>query len=75
LGAALALKGFVALAIGGFGSLPGALIGGLTVGLVESFTALWAGSQYSNIAVFTVLIVILMVKPAGLFGNVRERVV
>ncbi|MDV6273450.1 branched-chain amino acid ABC transporter permease [Rhodococcus erythropolis] len=75
LGAALALKGFVALAIGGFGSLPGALIGGLTVGLVESFTALWVGSQYSNIAVFTVLIVILMVKPAGLFGNVRERVV
>ncbi|KDE12256.1 branched-chain amino acid ABC transporter permease [Rhodococcus aetherivorans] len=75
LGAALALKGFVALAIGGFGSLPGALVGGLTVGLVESFTALYAGAQYSNVAVFAVLIVILMVRPAGLFGSVKERVV
>ncbi|MFF0817815.1 branched-chain amino acid ABC transporter permease [Rhodococcus sp. NPDC003318] len=75
LGAALAIKGFVALAIGGFGSLPGALVGGLTVGLVESFTALELGAQYSNIAVFVVLIVILMVRPAGLFGRVRERVV
>lgn len=75
LGAALAIKGFVALAIGGFGSLPGALVGGLTVGLVESYAALELGSQYSNIAVFAVLIVILMVRPAGLFGRVRERVV
>ncbi|EME19951.1 branched-chain amino acid ABC transporter permease [Rhodococcus triatomae] len=75
LGAALAIKGFVALAIGGFGSLPGALIGGMTVGVVESFAALELGSQYSNIAVFVVLIVILMVRPAGLFGRVHERIV
>ncbi|MFI6433806.1 branched-chain amino acid ABC transporter permease, partial [Rhodococcus oryzae] len=75
LGSALAIKGFVALAIGGFGSLPGALVGGLTVGLVESFAALELGSEYSNIAVFVVLIAILMVRPAGLFGRVRERVV
>ncbi|GAA4485491.1 branched-chain amino acid ABC transporter permease [Rhodococcus olei] len=75
LGSALAIKGFVALAIGGFGSLPGALVGGLTVGLVESYAALELGSQYSNIAVFVVLIAILMVRPAGLFGRVRERVV
>ncbi|MBC2639828.1 branched-chain amino acid ABC transporter permease [Rhodococcus sp. NPDC056960] len=75
LGSALAIKGFVALAIGGFGSLPGALVGGVTVGLVESFAALEVGSQYSNIAVFVVLIAILMVRPAGLFGRVRERVV
>ncbi|WP_236995099.1 branched-chain amino acid ABC transporter permease [Gordonia phthalatica] len=75
LGSALALKGFVALAIGGFGSLPGALIGGLVVGVVESFTALWFGSEYSNIAVFAVLIVVLMVKPAGLFGRTTERAV
>jgi branched-chain amino acid transport system permease protein len=75
LGSALAIKGFVALAIGGFGSLPGALVGGLMVGLVESYAALELGSEYSNIAVFVVLIVILMVRPAGLFGRVRERVV
>ncbi|EGD55970.1 branched-chain amino acid ABC transporter permease [Gordonia neofelifaecis] len=75
LGAALALKGFVALAIGGFGSLPGALIGGLVVGVVEAYTALWFGSQYSNIAIFAVLLIVLMVKPAGLFGRMTERVV
>ena len=75
LGSALAIKGFVALAIGGFGSLPGTLVGGLTVGLIESFTALQLGSQYSNIAIFAVLIAILMVRPAGLFGRVHERVV
>ncbi|MDG3010125.1 branched-chain amino acid ABC transporter permease [Rhodococcus sp. D2-41] len=75
LGTALAIKGFVALAIGGFGSLPGALVGGLAVGLIESFSALHLGSEYSNIAVFVVLIVILLARPAGLFGRVRERVV
>jgi branched-chain amino acid transport system permease protein len=75
LGAALALKGFVALAIGGFGSLPGALVGGLAVGLVESLAARWLGAEYSNLSVFAVLLVILLVRPAGLFGRVRERVV
>lgn len=75
LGSALAIKGFVALAIGGFGSLHGAAIGGLTVGLVESFAALELGNEYSNIAVFVVLIAILMVRPAGLFGRVQARVV
>jgi len=75
LGAALALKGFVALAIGGFGSLPGALVGGLTVGLVESVAARYLGAEYSNLSVFAVLLVVLMTRPAGLFGRVRERVV
>jgi branched-chain amino acid transport system permease protein len=75
LGAALALKGFVALAIGGFGSLPGALIGGLTVGLVESLAARYLGAEYSNLAVFAVLLLVLMTRPSGLFGRVTERVV
>ncbi|GLZ42897.1 branched-chain amino acid ABC transporter permease [Actinokineospora sp. NBRC 105648] len=75
LGAALALKGFVAVAIGGFGSLHGALIGGFVVGLVESLTGRWLGSQFPTIAVFAVLVLILLLKPAGLFGTTRERVV
>lgn len=75
LGTSLALKGFVALAIGGFGSLYGALIGGLSVGLIEAFATYQLGSQYSNISVFVVLIGILMLRPAGLFGKVTERVV
>jgi branched-chain amino acid transport system permease protein len=75
LGAAMALKGFVALAIGGFGSLPGALIGGFVVGLVESLTGRWLGSELSTIMVFVVLLLVLMLKPTGLFGTTRERVV
>lgn len=75
LGAALALKGFVAVAIGGFGSLPGALIGGFVVGLVESLSGRWLGSAYPTIMVFVVLLLILMLKPAGLFGKTKERVV
>lgn len=75
LGTSLALKGFVALAIGGFGSIYGALIGGLSVGLIEAFATYQFGSQYSNISVFLVLIGILMLRPAGLFGKVTERVV
>ncbi|RIJ71335.1 branched-chain amino acid ABC transporter permease [Nakamurella silvestris] len=75
LGAALALKGFVAVAIGGFGSLPGAVIGGFVVGLVESLSGRWLGSAYPTIMVFVVLIAILMLKPAGLFGTTKERVV
>ncbi|MEU3270249.1 branched-chain amino acid ABC transporter permease [Saccharomonospora sp. NPDC006951] len=75
LGAALALKGFVAVAIGGFGSLPGALIGGFVVGLVEALSGRWLGSQFPTIMVFGVLILILMLKPTGLFGRTRERMV
>ncbi|MFD4182825.1 branched-chain amino acid ABC transporter permease [Rhodococcus sp. NPDC058514] len=75
LGTSLALKGFVALAIGGFGSLYGALIGGLSVGVIEAVATYQLGAQYSNLTVFLVLIVILMIRPAGLFGKVKERVV
>ncbi|WP_027943767.1 branched-chain amino acid ABC transporter permease [Amycolatopsis taiwanensis] len=75
LGSALALKGFVALAIGGFGSLAGALLGGLSVGVIESATARYLGSEFSNLMVFAVLLIILLARPAGLFGRVRERAV
>ena len=75
LAAALALKGFVALAIGGFGSLPGALLGGFVVGLVESLSGRWLGSDFPTIMVFVVLVLILMLRPTGLFGRARERMV
>lgn len=75
LGAALALKGFVAVAIGGFGSLSGGVIGGFLVGLVELVSGRWLGSQYPTIMVFAVLILILLIKPTGLLGMTRERVV
>lgn len=75
LGSALALKGFVALALGGFGSLTGGLIGGLLIGLVEEYTTRYLGSEYSNMVVLGVLLLVLMTRPTGLFGRVRERMV
>lgn len=75
LGAALALKGFVVLAIGGFGSMPGTLVGGTLVGLAEAFASRYLGGEYANLAVFLILITILMVRPAGLFVRTKERVV
>jgi branched-chain amino acid transport system permease protein len=75
LGASLALKGFVVLAIGGFGSLWGTLAGGLIVGLTESLATRYIGGDYANLSIFFILIVILMVKPTGLFTRRRERAV
>lgn len=73
LGSALAIKGFVALAIGGFGSLPGSLVGGFLVGLIEAGAARYLGSQYSNPAIFLVLVAILLLRPSGLFVRSVER--
>lgn len=73
LGASLALKGFVVLAIGGFGSMPGTLVGGLLVGLAEALASRYLGGEFANLAVFFILIVILLARPAGLFVRARER--
>jgi branched-chain amino acid transport system permease protein len=75
LGSALALKGFVAMAIGGFGSASGALIGGLTVGIIESVAGRYLGSSFPTLMVFVALLAVLLLKPAGLFGTTRERAV
>jgi branched-chain amino acid transport system permease protein len=75
LGSALALKGFVAMAIGGFGSAPGALIGGFAVGLIESESGRYLGTSYSTLMVFSALLLVLLLKPTGLFGHARERTV
>jgi branched-chain amino acid transport system permease protein len=75
LGFALALKGFVALAMGGFGSQVGALVGGMAIGVVQAFAGRHWGGNYENLAVFAVLLAVLMLRPTGLFGRTRERVV
>ncbi len=75
LGDSLAVKVFVVLAIGGFGSQRGALVGGFAVGLLEAFAGRYIGSDWANIAVFAVLLVMLLVRPSGIFGRNRERAV
>ena len=65
------LKGFTAAVIGGIGSIPGAMLGGLVVGLGESYATgyLPQGSTFQNVYVFAILIVILIVRPTGLLGR------
>ncbi len=75
LGSALALKGFVALALGGFGSIGGGVVGGFAIGLTEQYAARYFGSTYVNLTIFGVLLLILLARPAGLFGRAQERMV
>jgi branched-chain amino acid transport system permease protein len=75
LGSTLALKGFVALAIGGFGSVAGGLAGGFAVGLIEAEVAGYMNSAYSDIFVLVALLAVLLARPSGLFVRARERTV
>jgi branched-chain amino acid transport system permease protein len=69
----LILKAFVAAVIGGFNSLPGAVLGGLALGLIETFSAAFAGSTMKDVSAFAVLILMLLVRPNGLFGTAGAR--
>lgn len=69
------LKAFVAAVLGGIGIIPGALLGGIIMGLVETFSKVYISSSYSDAIAFSILIIILIVKPSGLLGKkTREKV-
>ena len=71
----VALKAFPAAVIGGFGSIPGALLGGVVVGLVEQFAGLHLSSTLKNVAPYIVLLLVLILRPQGLFaGEAGKRV-
>jgi branched-chain amino acid transport system permease protein len=75
MGVMLGLKAFVAAVLGGIGIIPGAMLGGLVIGLVESFTTSYVSSSMADTFVFLILIVVLVLKPAGIMGkNVGEKV-
>jgi branched-chain amino acid transport system permease protein len=63
------LKGFTAAVVGGIGSIPGAMLGGLVVGLTESFASGYLGGKWSDLTVFAILIIVLLVRPSGLLGS------
>jgi branched-chain amino acid transport system permease protein len=75
LGDNLAVKAFVALAIGGFGSQLGAVVGGLAVGFFETYAARFLGSDWRNIAVFVILLIVMSIRPNGIFGRRAGRTV
>jgi branched-chain amino acid transport system permease protein len=71
----IGLKAFPAAVVGGFGSLPGAIVGGLVIGLVEAFSGFYLPEGFKDIAAYVVVLVMLVVKPNGLFGgNLRKKV-
>ena len=74
-GALPGIKAFTAAVFGGIGSVPGAFLGGLMLGVIEIFAKAYISSQLSDAVVFAVLIVVLLVKPAGLLGRaIQEKV-
>ncbi len=71
----IGLKAFPAAVVGGFGSLPGAIVGGIIIGLVESLSGFYLPEGVKDIAAYVVVLVMLMVKPNGLFGEkLRKKV-
>ena len=63
------LKGFTAAVVGGIGSIPGAMFGGLFIGLAEAFAAGYVSNTFKDLIVFSILIVVMIVRPSGLFGK------
>ncbi|MDF2566732.1 MAG: branched-chain amino acid transporter permease [Oscillospiraceae bacterium] len=69
------LKAFVAAVFGGIGSIPGAMLGGILLGLIETLVSAYLSSSYKDAVAFAILIIVLIVRPAGILGkNVREKV-
>ena len=75
IGFTFGLKGFIAAAIGGIPEIRGALLGGLALGLIESFGVDLIGAGYRDLVVFAVLLAMLVVRPAGIFGRESIRAV
>jgi branched-chain amino acid transport system permease protein len=73
IGFVAGLKGFTAAVIGGIGSIPGAAAGGLMLGFAESYTQGYVSTRWSDLAVFTLLILFMLFRPQGLFGRADIR--
>src|SRR5499425_93285 len=71
IGFIVGLKAFTAAVVGGIGSIPGAMLGGLLIGLAESFVTGYISSTYSNLIVFGILIVVMLLRPTGLLGRAQ----
>jgi branched-chain amino acid transport system permease protein len=69
VGNSFTLLAFVTVCLGGFGSVPGALIAGLAIGVIESFSAYWLGPATKDVVVFALFVVLLWVRPQGLLGR------
>lgn len=73
IGVLTGLKAFVAAVLGGIGSIPGAMLGGLLIGLAEQLTAGYLSPDYRDAIIFGILIAILLLKPEGILGSARQE--
>jgi branched-chain amino acid transport system permease protein len=73
MGLAVALKAFAAAVLGGFGSIPGALVGGIVIGLIELYAGATLPEGFKDTAPYIVLLVMLIVRPQGLFGTLARK--
>jgi branched-chain amino acid transport system permease protein len=73
MGRSVELKGLAVIVLGGMGSMPGAALAGLALGLLEVFTVAWIGSSYRDAVAFGVLFLVLVLRPRGLLGSAALR--
>src|SRR4029453_14460020 len=69
----IGLKAFAAAVLGGFGSIPGALVGGITIGLIELFSGAYLPQGFKDVAAYVVLLIVLAVRPQGIFGTIARK--
>jgi branched-chain amino acid transport system permease protein len=69
----IGLKAFAAAVLGGFGSIPGALVGGLTIGVIELFSGAYLPQGFKDVAAYVVLLIVLAVRPQGMFGAIGRK--
>jgi branched-chain amino acid transport system permease protein len=63
------LKGFTAAVIGGIGSIPGAALGGLVLGMAEAFTSVYISITFKDVIAFLLLVAVLLIRPSGIMGR------
>jgi branched-chain amino acid transport system permease protein len=69
----IGLKAFPAAVVGGFGSVPGAIVGGLIIGVVESLAGFYLPEGFKDVAAYVVVLVVLLVRPSGIFGETARK--
>lgn len=69
----IGLKAFPAAVVGGFGSIPGAIVGGLIIGLVEAFAGFYLPEGFKDVAAYIVVLLVLMIRPSGIFAEMRRK--
>jgi branched-chain amino acid transport system permease protein len=69
----IGLKAFPAAVVGGFGSVPGAIVGGLIIGVVEAFAGRYLPEGFKDVAAYVVVLAVLLVRPSGIFGDTARK--